>query len=190
MSKTTTNRHQSLADIAAELERSSGVSIDVRYDILADSFEVNLTKGGYGKVVRIAAWESNENIARNLQLAVADLFASANNGNAEPKVRIRELERELEKYKAAVKQLSFDLEMATSNKSYATNVETERVIRKFALEQAAEYLNDHGVIRTGVELEQVCEQIKKLHPTRDIKMGQAAAAMNAMFSTKKTGVPF
>ena len=106
--------------------------------------------------------------------------------------RIYELERELAKYKEAVKQLSFDLEMATNNnKTYATNVETERVIRRFALEQAADFLNDHGVIRTGVELEQVCEQIKKLHPTRDIKLGQAAAAMNAAFSTKKTSeIPF
>lgn len=105
--------------------------------------------------------------------------------------RVIELEGQLAKYKAAVKQLSFDLEMATSNKTYSTNVETERVIRKFALEQAAEFLNDHGVIRTGVELEQVCEQIKKLHPTRDIRMGQAAAAMNAMFSNKtSTGIPF
>lgn len=35
-------------------------------------------------------------------------------------------------------------------------------IHRLALEMAADLLMDHGVIRTGHELEQVCEQIRKL----------------------------
>jgi hypothetical protein len=36
-------------------------------------------------------------------------------------------------------------------------------VRK-ALERAADLLMDHGIIRTGHELEQVCEQIRNLAP--------------------------
>lgn len=34
--------------------------------------------------------------------------------------------------------------------------------RRMALEEAADFLMDYGIIRSGTELEQVCEQIKKL----------------------------
>jgi hypothetical protein len=72
--------------------------------------------------------------------------------------RIAELERELTKYKAAVKDLSFKLEMAGTGGAIVKEYE----VRKFALEQAAEFLMDHGVITTGNDLVEVCEQIKKL----------------------------
>jgi hypothetical protein len=40
---------------------------------------------------------------------------------------------------------------------------SHRAVRK-ALERAADLLMDHGIIRTGHELEQVCEQIRNLAP--------------------------
>ena len=91
---------------------------------------------------------------------------------------IVQLKAELDKYKAAVKQLAFDLEMAQSTSRSSVD---EKIIRKFALEQAADYLMDHGCIRTGAELEQVCDQIRKLHPSKDVTMNQAAARMQAFF---------
>jgi len=74
--------------------------------------------------------------------------------------RIQELERELDKYKAAVKQLAFQLEMAERGGNGALLKESE--VRRLALEQASEHLMDHGIITTGGELVEVCEQIKKL----------------------------
>jgi hypothetical protein len=180
---------QQIIDAAVRIESARGVGIEVVQQFETMDYVINVRKGNKSISHRVPqfAWVASPHlIAQDIRHAVDSLLGESQ--RTEP--RIEELERELAKYKEAVKQLSFDLEMATtSNKTYSTNVETERVIRKFALEQAAEYLNDHGVIRTSAELEQVCEQIKKLHPTRDIKMGQAAAAMNAMF-TKKTEVPF
>lgn len=179
---------QQIIDEAVRIESARGVGIEVIQHFESMDYIINVRKGGKSLSHRVSQieWATTPSlIARDIRRAV-DAMLGAEQGESR---RVAELESELAKYKQAVKQLSFDLEMAQSSKSYATNVETERVIRKFALEQAAEFLNDHGVIRTGVELEQVCEQIKKLHPTRDIRMGQAAAAMNAMFSNKSE-VPF
>lgn len=192
MSKSTANTEQLLKIGARELEKEFGALVQVRYDVTRDAYMVEAHKGEFAIQALIDLLADENAALLTLRESVERLCATAKGENyGGSKSRIASLETELAKYKAAVKQLSFDLEMATSNKSYATNVETERVIRKFALEQAAEFLNDHGVIRTGLELEQVCEQIKKLHPTKDIKMGQAAAAMSAMFSTKKASeIPF
>ena len=40
-----------------------------------------------------------------------------------------------------------------------------------ALERAADLLMDHGVIRTGAELERVCDQIRNLACKRTIEVG-------------------
>lgn len=73
--------------------------------------------------------------------------------------KFKDANLELERYKVAVKKLAFDLEMARGgNPALAKHDE----IRKVALEQAAEFLMDHGVITTGPELEAVCKQIKQL----------------------------
>lgn len=97
-------------------------------------------------------------------------------GKRDDFTRIAELERELERYKEAVKKLSFDLEMSrTPSKAVATEAD----VRKATLEMAAEFLMDYGVIRTGPELQSVCEQMKKLHPSRAIVMADAAKKMAA-----------
>ena len=83
---------------------------------------------------------------------------------------------ELNKYKAAVKKLSFDLEMANTP---SRAVATEADVRKKTLEMAAEFLMDYGIIKTGTELESVCEQMKKLHPSRAAVMAEAAKKMSA-----------
>lgn len=91
------------------------------------------------------------------------------------------LKMELEKYKAAVKQLSFDLEMKSTT---PRAVATEADVRKQTLEMAAEFLMDYGIIRSGNELESVCEQIRKLHPSKATTMANAASKMQEMFGSK------
>lgn len=78
--------------------------------------------------------------------------------------QIQAVTRNLDKYKEAVKRLAFDLEMAQTGRA----VVNESAVRKAALEQAAEFLMDHGVITSGGELETVCEQIKRLHPSQAV----------------------
>lgn len=77
----------------------------------------------------------------------------------EDRRRLQFVEGELEKYKATVKRLAMELERMRYEP-----VADEQAIRKYALEQAADHLMDHGIIRGGAELEQVCEQIKRLQP--------------------------
>lgn len=81
--------------------------------------------------------------------------------------RIIQLEAELAKYKDTVKNLSFQLEMNSRGGFGAVVKEDE--VRRLALEQAAEHLMDHGVITSGKELVEVCEQIKKLQ-RHDMKL--------------------
>jgi hypothetical protein len=91
------------------------------------------------------------------------------------------LKMQLEKYKAAVKQLSFDLEMKSTT---PRAVATEADVRKQTLEMAAEFLMDYGIIKSGTELESVCEQIRKLHPSKATTMANAASKMQEMFGSK------
>lgn len=78
--------------------------------------------------------------------------------------QVAQLKADLALYKETVKRLSFDLEMAQTGRA----VVNESAVRKAALEQAAEFLMDHGVITSGGELETVCEQIKRLHPSQAV----------------------
>jgi hypothetical protein len=82
-------------------------------------------------------------------------------GTKDTMTTISELRRELDTYKSTVKMLAFQLEMAEQGGKGVLLKEDE--VRRLALEQAAEHLMDHGVIATGSELVEVCEQIKKLH---------------------------
>lgn len=81
-------------------------------------------------------------------------------GTKDTLTTISELQRELDRYKATVKQLAFQLEMAERSGTGVMLREDE--VRRLALEQAAEHLMDHGIVTTGSELVAVCEQIKKL----------------------------
>lgn len=91
-------------------------------------------------------------------------------GGRTTSAEVAQLQADLARYKDAVKKLSFDLEMAKTGRA----VVSEAAIRKAALEQAAEFLMDHGVITSGGELETVCEQIKKLHPTQGMRAAPKA----------------
>lgn len=95
---------------------------------------------------------------------------------------IDSLKMQLEKYKAAVKQLSFDLEMKSTTPHA---VATEADVRKQTLEMAADFLMDYGVIKTGTELESVCNQMKKLHPSRKAVIQSALEKMDAAFGSRK-----
>lgn len=75
-------------------------------------------------------------------------------------LKLQGVQRDLNKYKDAVKTLAFDLEMAQTEGHVLVS---EAAVRKAALEQAAEFLMDHGVITSGNALVEVSEQIKKLH---------------------------
>jgi hypothetical protein len=91
-------------------------------------------------------------------LVIDKLLGSRSKSNVSREVA--ELQRELDTYKSTVKMLAFQLEMAEQGGSGVLLKEDE--VRRLALEQAAEHLMDHGVIATGSELVEVCEQIKKL----------------------------
>lgn len=93
-------------------------------------------------------------------------------------MRIYQLERDLDRYKAAVKQLSFDLEMKSTT---PRAVATEADVRKATLEMAADFLMDYGIIKSGTELESVCEQMRKLHPSKAATMSAAQAKMRDIF---------
>jgi hypothetical protein len=86
---------------------------------------------------------------------------------------------ELDRYKEAVRSLSFQLEM---NKTPVAALVSEARIRELALEQAAEFLMDHGIVTTGAELESVCEQMKKLRredAMRQLPVGMPEAVKKA-----------
>jgi hypothetical protein len=149
---------------AIELANSYGITLDMIDDYMRDQIIVRGRLGGKAcerHINRSAALQ-----AKDLDLLYADahymvineLLEGVRRNNGDEANRVGELERELTKYKAAVKDLSFKLEMANTGRA----VVKESEVRKFALEQAAEFLMDHGVITTGNELVEVCEQIKKL----------------------------
>lgn len=100
-----------------------------------------------------------------------------------------QMEAELQKYKDAVKQLAFELEMAQSNSRGADTALRVAEIRRAALEQASDYVMDFGVPKSGAELERLCNEIKGLKETKDMAMSRAAAAMNKFF-TNAAEVPF
>lgn len=105
------------------------------------------------------------------------------NGGSE----VEQLREELKKYKAAVKQLAFELEMASDGdgKQRKNLLLKESEVRKYALEQAADLLMDNGIVTTGADLEQICKKILELKPSKSYVMGQAAAQMENFFYGSK-----
>lgn len=73
-------------------------------------------------------------------------------------LKIKELTEELNEYKATVQRLSFDLEMGKGRVPDSFI----RALRTVALEQAAEYVMDWGVPKSGQDLVNLCERIKRL----------------------------
>jgi hypothetical protein len=124
--------------------------IKVARTLVADSKKRN--PDGYGTMTHSEAIEGMR--SRDMQIT------GWQKSFEEQKAKAGDLAQELKKYKGAVAQLAFELEMATMGRA----VVKVEAVRKAALEQAAEYLMDHGVVTTGNALVEVCEQIKKLHP--------------------------
>ena len=162
--------------------KQKGFTVDFKFES-TNGYLIEVRKGD-GRVVQcIVDMQSYVNggdtlmidsISRCMNMLEAEAQGKPTTAAERDVLRISQLERELEKYKAAVKQLSFDLEMKSTT---PRAVATEADVRKQTLEMAADFLMDYGIIKTGTELESVCEQIRKLHPTKAATMGAAAAKM-------------
>jgi hypothetical protein len=159
-----------------------GVGVHVHHDMMRFEFVISAvsTKNGTHINKRISDNQDEAVILACLKQTVDELLQHEKKPEVDAAIndamRVLELERELARYKEAVKKLSFDLEMSrTPSKAVATEAD----VRKATLEMAAEFLMDYGVIRTGPELQSVCEQMKKLHPSRAMVMAEAAKKMAA-----------
>jgi hypothetical protein len=96
--------------------------------------------------------------------------------------RIAELESELRDYKAAVKDLAFQLEM-TKDVDKATAIRIDN-IRLAALKQASRHVMDFGVPRSGAELERLCKEIEGLKTTKDLAISEALQKMQEAFGNE------
>lgn len=111
---------------------------------------------------------------------------------SDAKEKVKELTAELDKYKAAVKQLSFELEMSMGSKGADTALRV-REIRMAALKQAADHVMDYGIPKNGPDLEVLCKEITELKETKSMAITRAVDAMNAQFGKKKDdydNIPF
>ena len=175
---------KSALQAAKELASEHGIKIEMTDDFMRGTVVV---RGRIGEGME--RYECKEVIDRVTVLGVhpndvENFYAAAHRrviaqllearGGRTTSAEVAQLQADLARYKDAVKRLSFDLEMAQTGRA----VVNESAVRKAALEQAAEFLMDHGVITSGGELETVCEQIKKLHPHQ------------GMQAAPKAGVPF
>jgi hypothetical protein len=151
--------------------QSKGILMSYQTDMLSGMTHVRLKRG---EQAIFHTFSDYEDVEMHLKKMCDELYAD-NRGE------VAELKMQLEKYKAAVKQLSFDLEMKSTT---PRAVATEADVRKQTLEMAAEFLMDYGIIRSGNELESVCEQIRKLHPSKATTMANAASKMQEMFGSK------
>ena len=88
----------------------------------------------------------------------------------------------LSAYKEAVHQLSFDLEMTKENPHTVANVSA---IRKIALNQAADFVMDWGVPKSGEDLVRLCEKIKSLHETKAAAVERGLAAIGITYREKQ-----
>ena len=95
------------------------------------------------------------------------------------RARIATLESELREYKEAVKSLSFELEMTKDVDKHAL-VRIDKV-RAIALKQAARYVMDFGIPKSGAELERLCKEIEGLKTTKDLAISEALQKMQESF---------
>lgn len=165
-----------------------GFGVEVRQSVEMQTFELRVWKGGQQLKMllphpdqhRIA--EAIQNMANSVEDKIKIEAGEQPVNTRTTQNRISELERELEKYKYAVKQLSFDLEMANTNPNLAASVKS---IRQAALDQAAEFVMDYGIPKDGRALEDLCQQISKLRETRAMALKRAADEVN-----RRSEVPF
>lgn len=157
-----------------------GVAVHIHHDMARMEYVVSAVAEGGASISKRAPDDADVTLLQLMLRDCADEVMSAGKKN-QGDMRVQALESELAKYKSVVKQLSFDLEMQSTT---PRAVATEADIRKQTLEMAADFLMDYGVIKSGTELESVCEQMKKLHPSRAATMANAASKMQEMFGSK------
>lgn len=178
MSKPTPMFSYKLSEQMRQYYSAMGVGVHVHHDVMRFEFVISAVSAKHGTHInkRIPDNQDEVVILACLKQTVDELLHEETKPAFNEAVRVVELERELQRYKEAVKKLSFDLEMSrTPSKAVATEAD----VRKATLEMAAEFLMDYGVIHTGPELQSVCEQMKKLHPSRAMVMADAAKKMAA-----------
>lgn len=175
---------------AAELRADEHqIKIEMIHDYLRGSVIVRGRKRELRAEVCVSYAELREYPAAHVELAysrashqvIDQILATEQGEGMSSQQQINRLELELAKYKDTVKRLSFQLEM--SSRGGMGSVLKEDEVRRLALDQAAEHLMDHGVITTGSELVEVCEQIKKLQ-RHDMKLPEGTR------TSQDSGVPF
>lgn len=153
---------------AQERAKQNGIHIEMWDDYLRLQKVARGAKGdrraeyalSNGHILAQGIEDLDQIYAEAFHKVIDELMGYPAGGVKDATTRINELQRELDTYKSTVKSLAFQLEMAEQGGRGVLLKEDE--VRRLALEQAAEHLMDHGVIATGSELVEVCEQIKKL----------------------------
>lgn len=164
--------------------KNSGYDSSVQNDYARSTIACKVWKDGFTSVKIIGSDKLLFGASISEQIADA-LYECAANVDAQIQADhtsdVNKLRSELDKYKTAVKQLSFDLEMSkgAGKVNLATNV---AAIRKLALEQAAEFVMDWGVPKDGHDLEELCKQITNLKETKALAINRALGAMDAFFN--------
>jgi hypothetical protein len=184
--------HYPLIDEAVKALNNEGFSVDYYLDYVTLLHVVRVYFEGRSierKIEDAAFVSMGERIVVDvLKEMVAELIGVQVKENRQM-TQAQKLQAELDKYKAVVKQLSFDLEMARGSGGSDTAIRVNE-IRRMALEQAADYVMDYGIPKSGHDLETLCKQIKELKETRDMAIERAASAMSQQFGRKKDDIPF
>lgn len=153
------------------------VEVTIEKDVHTLSVTIHARTGTHKSSHTFAAFEimtssldAEELFAEQIKIMVEKLTAN-------PESRINELESELRTYKDAVKQLAFELEMSATKQ---TAIRADK-IRKFALQQAARYVMDFGIPKTGADLVRLCKEIEELKTTKDQAIADVLKVMDEGF---------
>lgn len=138
----------------------------ISQDYATGNFKIRVKCDGWNaegiiRVIDIPSWVDGTDLLGRRLIDLAKEIRHNMDGKT-----IESVERELAKYKDAVKRLSFELEMAHTG---AGSVKVNEV-RRLALEQAAEFVMDYGIPGSGEELEIMCDQIKRLPIHKDVRV--------------------
>jgi hypothetical protein len=101
-------------------------------------------------------------------------------------LRAKQLAAELEAYKAAVHSLSFELEMVKDRSNRSITHKEIMLIREHALNQASEFVMDWGIPKSGEELVNMCDQIKKLNEKKADAIARGSEVAYEFFATEHT----
>jgi len=98
----------------------------------------------------------------------------------------KELAAELEAYKAAVHSLSFELEMLKDGGKKSITHREVTLIREHALNHASEFVMDWGIPKSGEDLVNLCDKIKKLSEKKIDAVNRGATVAYEFFATEHT----